>query len=279
MTTATVNGASLAVREQGSGDPVLFIHGTGTYSEQFDPVLDALPPTIRAIVYDRRGFASSSGPRARRLADHVDDAAGLLEAIGATPATVVGSSAGGVLALRLAIERPELVSALVLIEPAHQVALVPSPSTASTLLRVHLRWLLLRDPEGAAVAFYRWATRYTTGGNQFDAYPEAWRRTGTEHAGTALRELAQLLPLRPTRRALRRLTVPVWVVIGDAGVPVFRRASRRVLRRLPHAVEVPAVGAHLVYTDDPTTCADAIVAATGRDGGSDGAAARRRAPA
>jgi pimeloyl-ACP methyl ester carboxylesterase len=260
MHTIELDGAVLAYAVRGRGSPVLFIHGTGTYSATFEPVLDELSGTVRAITYDRRGFGSSAGPLARRPGEHVQDAAALLEALDAWPATIVGSSGGGVFALRLALARPELVSALVLIEPAYQVALVPSPSTAVAIGRVDLRWVLRRDPEGAALAYYRWATSYSRGGNQFDAYPEEWKRVALGHARTTLRELIQVTVPGPRASALRQIAKPASVLIGDAGLPIFQQASRRALRVIPGAREVAVPGAaHLAYTDAPATCATAIV--------------------
>jgi pimeloyl-ACP methyl ester carboxylesterase len=259
-----LDGTVLAYSDRGSGSPVLFIHGSGAYSEMVEPVLDELPDGVRAIAYDRRGFGASPGRLARRLGEHVDEAASLLQAVDAVPATIVGSSSGGVLALRLAVARPELVKALVLIEPAYQMAVVPSASASAALARVHLRWALRRDPEGAALHLYRWTTRYESGGNQFDAYPERWRRTALGHARTALNELMQVAMPAPPRSALRQITKPTAVLIGDTGLPVFHRTARRALRAIPGAREVPVPGAaHLVYTDQPAACAAAIAEVAG----------------
>lgn len=259
MAIIDLSGTPLAYTERGSGAPVLLIHGSGTYSETFEPLLDRLPTGVRAIAYDRRGFGASVGPPAGRFSEHVEDAAVLLEALDAAPATILGSSTGGVLALRLAVARPELVSALVLIEPAYQLPLVPSASASLAIGRVMLRWALRRDAEGAGLRFYRWATAYSDGGNQYDAYPERWQRTALGHSRTALRELLQSAVPGPPRSALRRITKPTAVVIGDAGVPVFHRSARRALRAIPGAYEIPAPGAaHLVYTDQPGVCAAAI---------------------
>jgi pimeloyl-ACP methyl ester carboxylesterase len=259
MQTIDLDGTVLAYSDLGSGSSVLLIHGSGAYSELFEPMLGELPDGVRAIAYDRRGFGASPGRLARRLGEHVDEAAALLQALDAAPATVVGSSSGGVLALRLAVARPELVKSLVLIEPAYQMALVPSASASVAIGRVNLRWALRRDLEGAALRLYRWTTRYASGGNQFDAYPERWKRTALGHARTALHEVMQVAMPAPPRSALRQITKPTAVLIGDAGLPACHRTARRALRAIPGAREVPVPGAaHLVYTDQPAACAAAI---------------------
>lgn len=259
MPIIDLSGTPLAYTERGSGTTALLIHGSGAYSEIFEPLLDHLPTDVRAIAYDRRGFGASVGPPAGGLRAHVEDAAALLEALDAAPATIVGSSAGGPLALRLAVARPDLVSALVLIEPAYQLALLPSHSASLAISRMMLRWALRRDVEGAALRFYRWTTAYSDGGNQYDGYPERWQRTALGHSRTALREVIQSAAPSPPRSALQRIAKPTAVVIGDAGQPVFHRSARRALDAIPGAREVPAPGAaHLVYTDQPGVCAAAI---------------------
>lgn len=259
-TAGSLDDPPLAYAERGSGPPVLFVHGTGTYSEPFEPLLDELPDGVRAIVYDRRGFGASAGPPAWGLGQHVDDAAALLERLDAHPATVVGSSSGGALALRLAVARPDLVAALVLIEPVYQLALVPSAAASVTMGRVYLRWALRRDPVAAAVYFYRWATRYSDGGNQFEAYPDRWKRVAFAHARTALRELPLAALSGPSRSALARIAAPTTVLIGDKGQPVFHRTANRALRAIPGARRVEIRdAAHLLYTDRPAACAAAIV--------------------
>lgn len=75
----------------------------------------------RCIIYDRRGFGRSVSPASLEtldLADHVDDAAALLDVVAGSPAVVIGRSIGGQIALELARRFPDKVKALVLLESA-----------------------------------------------------------------------------------------------------------------------------------------------------------------
>ena len=70
----------------------------------------------RVIAYDRRGCARSERPEPYErtsVAEHADDAAALLDALGATPAIVIGRSYGGTVAIDLALRYPDRVRALV----------------------------------------------------------------------------------------------------------------------------------------------------------------------
>src|SRR4051812_15389764 len=115
MGVVTVDGVDLDYEERGSGPPVLLVHGTA--ARLWGAAIDELAPCGRVIDYDRRSFGASVHPPPADLGRHREDAAALLRALDLPPALVVGWSIGGVVALDLAIEHPELVRALVLIEP------------------------------------------------------------------------------------------------------------------------------------------------------------------
>jgi len=246
-----VNGAELAYEERGDGDPVVCVHGTGTYSATWTPSTEPIARTHRVIAYDRRGYGASGGPPASSMKTHVDDLADLLRALDATPAALVGQSAAGVIVLALAARNPELVRSVALAEPANQMALFPSLSAAGALAMVGYRALVRRAREEAAVGFYRWASA-RPGGNGFDSMPAEWQETGRAHSGAVLREILQLALPVPRARDLRRVAHPTTIAITDGGRAVFRRTTRRVDRLLPNSrlVEIPGAG-HLIPTDKP----------------------------
>lgn len=259
MPTATLDGATFYYEERGSGPPVLYIHGSGDYSVFFVRSAVELGSGLRTIIYDRRGFAGSAGSLASGLAQHVQDAAALLQQLDAAPATVVGSSAGGVIALGLTLAHPKLVSSLVLAEPTYQPAWVLTASAIRAFATMYLkRWLLL-DEEGAAVGLYRWISTYAAGGNQFDSAPQAWQRVAAAHAHAAMREVTQLIRPWPSTHALGSIGCPITLLIGDLGQPLFHRTSERARRALPDCRVVRVENtAHLLAVDQPGVLAKAI---------------------
>src|SRR5688572_22603557 len=117
MKLLKIENGRLAYWESGSGAPVLFIHGVATTGELWAGDLEPLAAHCRLIVYDRRGYGrSSESPRSWQA--HREDAAALLDRLAATPAVVIGYSAGANIALDLALSRPERVAALVLVDAA-----------------------------------------------------------------------------------------------------------------------------------------------------------------
>jgi pimeloyl-ACP methyl ester carboxylesterase len=260
MTALDVNGVDLSYTDLGSGDPLLLIHGTGAYSAIWGKIAGQLAGTHRVIVYDRRGFGASQGVRAQRPHLHAEDAAALLEHLGAVPAIVVGWSGGGAIALDLAASRPELVSSLVLIEPAVSLILAPSVGTVRMSSLMQFRWRIRRDERAAAATMYRWANSYTTGGNAFDRLPLAEQEGMLAHSRSTLLEMDQLTRPFPSSKAVASIGCPVTCLQGSLSDPVFPRAVRRLRRRLPQTkvVEIEG-GAHMLHRDRPDEWVRAVL--------------------
>jgi len=263
MPTIALDGVDLYYEEHGSGPPVLLIHGNGGVVELWGEVIEALAPDHRVIVPDRRGFRRSKADFPRDIRVHADDAAALLEALDAAPATVVGWSAGGVVALHLTIARPDVVSSLVLLEPA-LIARRPSAG----LLRALITWEAQRrrgNVQDAALTFFRWASRYTTGGNAFDGYPDEWRRLMLATGPAIFAEARAGAGGEKVRaKDLADISVPATVLCGDRSDPAFARGSRYVQQRIPGAGFLTARGSsHMVATDAPQEVAAAVRAASG----------------
>jgi pimeloyl-ACP methyl ester carboxylesterase len=138
--TAKVNGATLAYREQGEGEPVVFVHGGLSDLRTWEQQLPAVGRSYRAITYSRR-FARPNedvGPEADDpMLPHVDDLAAFLREIGAAPAHLVGNSWGAFISLLTAVRYPDLVRTLVLEEPPVLTLLVRNtPPRPAELLRL-----------------------------------------------------------------------------------------------------------------------------------------------
>ncbi|MBA3449838.1 MAG: alpha/beta hydrolase [Chloroflexia bacterium] len=119
MEKAKVNEVELEYEVKGSGEPVLLI-GTGPIADGFLPFLSekALVERYSLIRYHQRGQVGSThslGPVS--FAEHAAEAAALLGHLGVRRAHVAGHSTGATIALQLAVDRPEVVQTLALLEP------------------------------------------------------------------------------------------------------------------------------------------------------------------
>jgi len=119
MQKAKLNGVDLEYEVKGSGEPVLFI--SPVLADGFVPLSSerALADGYRLILYHKRGWGGSTHtPAPVSVADHAVDAAALLEHLDVPRAHIVGHSSGGAIALQMALDRPEIVHSLVLLEPS-----------------------------------------------------------------------------------------------------------------------------------------------------------------
>ena len=103
----------------GAGESLLLLHGLGGSTGNWVELLPDLVERYRVIAVELPGHAGSGGlARGANTADFAAAAATVLEAEGVQEAIVAGHSFGGLVALRLAQTRPELVRGLLLVSPA-----------------------------------------------------------------------------------------------------------------------------------------------------------------
>ena len=92
---AVVNGAELYYEKQGTGPAVLLIAGSTGDAGNFTRAADLLADEFTVVTYDRRGNSRSprpSGWTTTSVAEQADDAAGLIQLLGLSPAVVFGTS-------------------------------------------------------------------------------------------------------------------------------------------------------------------------------------------
>jgi len=125
-------GTSLAVEEAGEGTPVVLLHGltaTRRYVVMGSRALER--SAHRTVGYDARGHGASSPAAAADDYAYEALAADLLavlDVLGIDRAVLAGASMGAHTILRLALDKPERVGALVLITPAHDPATFADPA-------------------------------------------------------------------------------------------------------------------------------------------------------
>lgn len=113
---------ALYVEEHRADDPdaplLVLVHGVFDTCSSFEAVIEHLHPDFTVLTYDRRGWARSSDAAPSESIDHhADDLIALLDG---RPATLIGHSYGGTVALVAAVRRPDLALALGVFEPSMQ---------------------------------------------------------------------------------------------------------------------------------------------------------------
>lgn len=119
--TTAVNGVELSYIAQGSGIPVVFVHGSLNDFRSWGSQVEAFAQHYRVVAYSRRYHYPNGGPGPDApgyvAATQRDDLAALIKTLGLAPAHLVGSSYGAYVSLLLAARYPELVRSLTLGEP------------------------------------------------------------------------------------------------------------------------------------------------------------------
>lgn len=136
----TINDTRIHYEVAGSGEPLLLIHGLGSSGRDWFAQVDHFADTYRVITLDVRGHGKSGTSDGYSLPVLAQDAATLLRELDAAPATVVGLSLGGMIAFQLAIDHPELVQRLVIVNSRPEVRL----ESFHDYWQYGLRWLVAR---------------------------------------------------------------------------------------------------------------------------------------
>jgi pimeloyl-ACP methyl ester carboxylesterase len=220
------------------GDPTALVHGSWAARLSWDRVRPLLSSALRILSYDRRGHGESRGEaRPHPVRDDARDLAGLLEATDLYPAHLIGHAYGAAVALRLAIDRPELVRSVAVHEPLFLGLLVDDPATADRVgrTRTDLRRLateLRGGPRDAPPDFLDAFANEPRARELLDG--DLRHRPGTDAPGRT-EELADPEATDPSDAELSGLDLPVLVTTGERSDPVFRAVSRELGRRLRNA--------------------------------------------
>jgi pimeloyl-ACP methyl ester carboxylesterase len=113
---------------EGSGPPVLLLHGSGpgTTAAAWSPLIGALAPYHQVIAPDLLGFGTTPRPTGSFRSAWTAQALELVDSLGITSFAVVGNSAGGAIALSLACARPRAVTRVVAVGSMGHATALPS---------------------------------------------------------------------------------------------------------------------------------------------------------
>lgn len=261
---------TLAHDRRGSGDPLVLIHGTGSFRRAWDPLLARLAQEREVIALDLPGFGDSAplpaGERATASAFAVA-VAGLLDELGLRRPNVAGNSLGGEIAMELAARRR--AGTVTGISPTGfwtdlQAAFCRRSLAASAAA---LRALdpaiepLARTRAGRTVLYSQLL------GRPWRMDPEAATAATRNFAGSPATDATIAEGLRGRFDGDVPAQVPVTIAWGSRDRLMHPGQAARALERIPHArrVLLPGCG-HVPMSDDPGMVARVVLDGSRGDG-------------
>jgi 3-oxoadipate enol-lactonase len=249
------DGGRLRYSTAGTGQPVVLIHGLGLDASMWEPQWRPLQKEFRAIRYDIRGFGGSTVPTGPY--SHCDDLLGLLDHLDARPAHIIGLSMGGSMALRFALEQPDAVRSLTLIDSALDgFSWSEAWTVGMKAIRMAARngdldeskqlWLAhelftpaQRDPQLAAAL-----TRMVEG---YSAWH--WHNADPVH---------RIAP--PAVQALAGVSHRTLVLVGELDLADFQAIARQLAAGIPRATLRTVAGAgHMANMEAPAAVNDLLL--------------------
>ncbi|MFJ8432184.1 alpha/beta fold hydrolase [Kitasatospora sp. NPDC094019] len=225
MAEIRVNGVSLYYETRGAGPGVVLVHGSWTDADSWVRVLPGLAEETTVVSYDRRGHSRSEDLLTQgSVYEDAADLAGLIVGLGLAPAYVCGDSYGGLIALRLAAARPDLLRGVTVHEPPATGTLLADPELrplgVAFAERISAVRELLEQAESAAAAEL-YADTIAFGPGAWEQLPAPVRHTYIRNAPTYLDELRDPDALDLDLPALSRFTERVLLTQSDDSAPMY----------------------------------------------------------
>jgi len=137
MPRIPANQINLYYEEHGDGQPLVFIHGLGSSTRDWEFQIPGFSKTHRVITFDLRGHGQSDKPAGPyTIPMMADDLAGLLQALNIPSADIVGISLGGAVAFQFALDHPALVRTLTIVNSGPSLGGTPEQAKAEIERRV-----------------------------------------------------------------------------------------------------------------------------------------------
>ena len=261
-----VDGLRMHHLDEGSGDPILLLHGEPTWSFLYRKMVPALSQVGRVVAPDYLGFGRSDKPVPRdwyTYDAHVASVWGLVRALDLSAMTIVVQDWGGPIGLRLAAEHPELVDRLVILNTGLFSGRPLSPA-----------WLGFRDflrqtgTDIEAGQMVRMTCVTPLAEEVVAAYDAPFPVPASKSGVLMFPELVadsmehpNAGPMLAVRDAMSRWDKPALVMFSDSD-PVFSpRAGERFAELIPGAgpAEVVEGAGHFLQEDAGEHIADRIV--------------------
>lgn len=227
-----INNVDLHVADSGDGAvAVVFAHGLLFSGAMFDPQVAALNRRYRCVAYDHRGQGRSAVPKTGYDMDTLtNDAIGLIEALDIGPCHFIGQSMGGIVGLRLAIQRPDLLRSLTVIGASADAETTQSLSRYRKLNFI-ARWLGLKAAAGRVMPILFGQTFLNDPARIKERNFWCRQIAAGDRIGTT-RAVAGLVNRNSVSDQLKTIKIPTLIITGEEDAAVMPERTKRIHRHI-----------------------------------------------
>ena len=254
MPSMRLGEIDISYNRQGAGFPILFIAGLSAGKDSWIPVANYLGNLYECITFDNRGIGESSKPEKGYTPQGLaNDAVGLLDNLSINRAHVIGQSMGGTTAQLIALQRPELVSGLVLVSSS-----VFRDARTSYVLKSRklLRERLNRYEYFLSIAPWFFGRESFSKPDFIDTWAKKQADKPNPQSVNTYGQLVDGWVGFDTRSQVKNITHPTLVVVGEDDI-LTRYQSQIIAELIPRAklIVLPGLG-HACTNEDPKLFAD-----------------------
>lgn len=256
--TIKVNGYNMAYVEQGSGAPVIFVHGSLSDYRTWLHLMEDFSESNRAISVSLRHYYPEKWDGKGddiSLQQHADDIAAFIKEMDLGSAVLIGHSRGAAVAMLMASQHPTLVSKLILADPTPLPSMMPEDTelqaefaVRSSMISAVMKYFEAGDAESGLREF----VDYVAGKGAWEKAPENIRSELRDNSWT-LTSMPQDMDTVFSCQHAESISVPVLLVTGDRSPERHGRMQSALKTCLPQSSQIViADSGHMMINSNPT---------------------------
>ncbi len=241
-----INGVELFWELSGDLDPaIVLIHGAWIDHDNWGALVPYLEKSFRVLNYDRRGHSQSERPAKQgSMKDDMADLAGLLNHLKLAPAHLLGNSYGAIIALRMAVDYPELCLSVCAHEPPflhlnEGTKANKYVAEMDQLQRDTVKQLRAGEMESSIRTFMNAVLKP----NAWDEFPEDFRKFLIASAPTFIDDVNDPDPWTVDLEKLAKFPKPILLTQGEYSAKFYGAILDELHRGVPRAQKLVIEGA------------------------------------
>jgi pimeloyl-ACP methyl ester carboxylesterase len=250
-----IGGHRIAYRRQGSGSPVLMVHGVASHSFLWNGITDLLADRHDLVATDLLGCGASDKPKGVdcSIAAQAEILMALIDKLDLAPVHLVGHDVGGGIVQIMAVRRPDQLRSLTMINPVGYDYWPVQPITVMRLPVIRSLTASIMNPHMFRMILRR-ALYYKE--RLDDAlFDQFWKPLESQEGKDGFVQLIRCINNRlllDITEQLRQIELSTLLIRGDADAYLSSAITERLAREIPNTrLEHITTGGHFMQIDEP----------------------------